>query len=642
MPPGPGGRDRATGKDSLAESRQSNLLPVNTWDCLRRLLSCARPYRARLALGILTGFVAGASNALMLGSAKVVVDTIFTKVELGWMQAQLAKLPESLSFLAPAWRWFLEQQEIVRSNPKGWATVAIVCLIPMAMLIRGFFTYLSAYLTGWVSMRTITDLQIRLFSHLLSLPASFFNRMSTGELMGRVGQASSLQSLVAQSLVTLIREPITILSLLALLLYTQPKLTIIALSTMPIALLPFIIYARKLRKSVEGAVGQNLTLGRVMHETLTGYRVVKAYNLEDRMTEDYRQTARRAFSFNMRSTRASELPGPIMEFIAGLGVAMFLIYMKLFSNDPTPGDLILFVGSIFSIYKPIKDLLRLRNQFHQAAVSGEIVFGLLDMQSDIPEPAHPKPLQARNAPIRFENLSFSYGEKGALHGVTLTVPAGQMIALVGASGSGKTTLTNLLLRFYDPQSGSIRIGDTDIRAVHSKDLRSQIAVVTQDVILFNDTIRNNILLGRPDASEAEVIQAAKHAHAHEFILEKPEGYDTAIGERGAQLSGGQRQRVAIARAILRNAPILVLDEATSALDTESERIVQAALDELMEGRTTICIAHRLSTVQKADLIVVLAEGRIVEEGRHAELLARNGAYRRLYDLQFQTEPPKDD
>jgi len=611
-----------------------NLLGVTGIECLRRLLTWARPYRARLVLGVLTGFVAGASNALMLGSAKVVVDTIFTTVEDGWMQAQLAKLPEALSFLAPAYQWFLEQQEIVRANPKGWATVVIVCLIPAAMLVRGVFTYLSAYLTCWVSFRTIVDIQTRLFAHLLSLPASFFNRMSTGDLMARLGQAGNMQTVIAPAVVTLVREPITILSLLALLLYTQPKLTLLALSTMPIALLPFIIYARKLRKSVEGLVGQMLNLGRVMHEALTGYRVVKAYNLEDRMTEEYRETARRGFSFNMRATRASELPGPIMEFIAGFGVALFLIYMKLFSTDPTPGDLILFVGSIFSMYKPIKDLLRLRNSLHQAAVSGEVVFSLLDTQSDIAEPANPKPLKAAGAPIRFESLSFAYADKPAVHDVTLTVPSGKMVALVGQSGSGKTTLTNLLLRFYDPQSGCIRIGDTDIREVHSRDLRDQIAVVTQEVILFNDTIRNNLLLGRPGATEVEMIDAAKHAHAHEFILEKPEGYDTQIGERGAQLSGGQRQRIAIARAILRSAPILVLDEATSALDTESERMVQAALDDLMEGRTTICIAHRLSTIVKADLIVVLAEGRVVEQGAHAELLARNGVYRKLYDMQF--------
>jgi subfamily B ATP-binding cassette protein MsbA len=339
----------------------------------------------------------------------------------------------------------------------------------------------------------------------------------------------------------------------------------------------------------------------------------------------------------MRGTRASELPGPIMEFMAGLGISIFLIYMAFLSPETTAGDLTVFAGGVFSMYKPIKDLFRLRNQLYQMSAAADVVFGLLDTRSDILEPTAPKALQPSGAAILFDRISFAYGEKGALHDVHLTVPSGRMVALVGASGSGKTTLTNLLLRFYDPQSGSIKIGNIDIREVLTKDLRNAIAVVTQEVILFNDTIRNNILMGREGATEADVIQAAKHAHAHEFIMEKPDGYDTQIGERGAQLSGGQRQRIAIARAILRNAPILVLDEATSALDTESERIVQAALDELMKGRTTICIAHRLSTVQRADQIVVLSEGRIVEQGTHAQLLARGGTYKHLHDLQFRDE-----
>jgi subfamily B ATP-binding cassette protein MsbA len=326
-----------------------------------------------------------------------------------------------------------------------------------------------------------------------------------------------------------------------------------------------------------------------------------------------------------------------MEVVAAVGVGLFLFYLTVFSSEPTPGDLILFSGAIFSMYKPIKELLRLRNHLDRAAVGGDLVFSLLDTRSDIPEPAEPKPLDGRNAPIHFDHISFSYGEKGAIHDVTLTVPPGKTVALVGSSGSGKTTLTNLLLRFYDPQSGSIRIGNTDIREVLSKDLRDQIAVVTQDVILFNDSIRNNILLGRPGATEEEMIAAAKHAHAHGFIMEKPGGYDALIGERGAKLSGGQRQRISIARAILRNAPILVLDEATNALDTESERMVQNALDGLMMGRTSICIAHRLSTVQNADLIVVMAEGRIAEQGTHGELLAKGGTYKHLYDLQFRNE-----
>ncbi len=263
------------------------------------------------------------------------------------------------------------------------------------------------------------------------------------------------------------------------------------------------------------------------------------------------------------------------------------------------------------------------------------MFELLDIQNNIPEPARPKPLAAAGADIQFDNISFSYDSKINLQDIQLTVKAGQMVALVGASGSGKTTITNLLLRFYDPQKGAVRIGGTDIREVSTRDLRSQIAVVTQETVLFNDTIRRNIELGRPGATNEEIEAAARHAHAHEFIMENPQGYDLVIGEKGVSLSGGQRQRIAIARAILRNAPILILDEATSALDSQSERAVQDALEELMHGRTTICVAHRLSTIQKADVIVVLAQGRIVETGRHVDLLGRNGAYRKLHEFQSE-------
>jgi ABC-type multidrug transport system fused ATPase/permease subunit len=324
-----------------------------------------------------------------------------------------------------------------------------------------------------------------------------------------------------------------------------------------------------------------------------------------------------------------------MEFFGAVAVACFFIYIALFSRT-TPGGLIAFIGSIFLMYQPIKALIRLHNQLQQAEAATQYAFGVLNTQSCIEEPANPVPLRAQGADIRFEGVNFAYGEKSALSDINLTVETGHMVALVGSSGSGKTTLTNLLLRFYDPDQGVIRIGQTDIRQVALADLRRHIAIVTQETILFNDTISNNIALGRPGASSKEIVAAAKHAYAHDFIMDKPLGYDTVVGEKGLALSGGQRQRIAIARAILKNAPILILDEATSALDTESERAIQAALDELMQHRTTICIAHRLSTIQSADLIVVLHEGRIVETGRHAALLQHGGVYRKLYDLQFQT------
>ena len=314
---------------------------------------------------------------------------------------------------------------------------------------------------------------------------------------------------------------------------------------------------------------------------------------------------------------------------------MVFLYLAFQGNErPSSEDFLLFMGAVFSMYRPIKQLARLQNTFQQAKAASTRVFELLATTNTIVEPINPKPLRAAGADVHFENLAFAYGDKMVLQNINLSVKAGQIVALVGASGSGKTTLTSLLLRFYDPQQGAIRIGGTDIREVATRDLRNQIAVVTQETILFNDTLRNNIAFGRPGASEADILAAIKHAHAYEFIAEKPGGLDFVVGEKGALLSGGQKQRLSIARAIVKNAPILILDEATSALDTEVERAVQAALEELMQGRTTLCIAHRLSTIQKADLIVVLDQGRIIETGRHEELVQRGGVYQKLYDLQF--------
>jgi subfamily B ATP-binding cassette protein MsbA len=327
----------------------------------------------------------------------------------------------------------------------------------------------------------------------------------------------------------------------------------------------------------------------------------------------------------------------MIEFFGSVGIAGLFYYILLVSHTPIDsGEFLLFVGSVFSMYRPIKSLSRLYSQMEQANAASERVFELLATVSTLPEPANPIPLKAAGADITFNDIDFNYDQKPVFQNFNLTVKAGQMVALVGHSGSGKTTLTNLLLRFYDPQNGSVRIGGVDLRQIRTPDLRSQIAVVTQDTLLFDESIRRNIELGRPGATEDEIIAAAKHAHAHGFIMEKPAGYDTLIGEKGVMISGGQKQRLAIARAILKNAPILVLDEATSALDTQSERAVQAALEDLMQGRTTICIAHRLSTIKRADVIVVLDQGKIVEMGHHEDLLNQNGVYRRLYELQFQT------
>ena len=442
--------------------------------------------------------------------------------------------------------------------------------------------------------------------------------------------------MISGSLGSMVTDPVTVLALLGLMLAQrgQRTLALVSLVVLPLCMVPITIYGRKARKSARLMQGHVSELTSLMHESFTGNRIIKAYNLEATVLKQFQETTRKYIGHMMRLVRANEIPGQITEFLGVMGAALVLVYVAM-DNTTSAGDLIAFIVSIVIMYAPIKALAKLHNQLNQAAAASQKVFEMLQMTSTVVDPPKPVPLDARGADISFENIEFDYGDKPVFCGIDLRVKAGQMVALVGSSGSGKTTLANLLLRFYDPKRGAVRIGGTDIRDVSIKDLRRQIALVAQETILFNDTIRSNIALGRPGASDAEIEAAARHAYAHEFILQKPQGYDTVVGEKGAVLSVGQRQRITIARAILRDAPILVLDEATSALDTESERAVQAALEELMQGRTTICIAHRLSTIQSADVIVVLDKGRIVETGAHGQLIEARGYYCRLYELQFE-------
>ena len=416
----------------------------------------------------------------------------------------------------------------------------------------------------------------------------------------------------------------------------QPKLTLVSVIVFPVCLVPIIIYGRKVRKSARAVQEYNAALTNLMHESFTGNRVIKAYNLEATVIEQFKITTQKYVGQIMRVFRANEIPSQLMEFFGAAGLALVFFFVEQMPREqqPKPSDFL-------HVRPEHRDGLPAHQVAHaapQPAAPGprrqRTRFPTARPKNSVPEPAPPKMLHAAHADIEFQDLDFSYGEKPVLHHINLTVKAGQLVALVGASGAGKTTLANLLLRFYDPTHGAIKIGGVDLREVTTRDLRNQIAVVAQENILFNDTVRRNIELGRLGASGDEIMAAAKHAFAHDFIMQKPGGFDTVIGEKGVSLSGGQRQRIAIARAVLKNAPILVLDEATSALDTESERAVQSALDELMKGRTTICIAHRLSTILHADLIVVLDQGRIVETGRHAELIQRGGIYQKLYELQF--------
>ena len=571
-----------------------------------------------------------------MGAVRIVVQLVFEH------QTDLHQRLE----MAPHWikpvashlaHWVPEFQAPEPGNWLAWAV--IIATIPAIMLVRNLLQYLSIYLTNWSAMHAIADIRTALFSHLQNLSLVFFNQASTGDLIARItNDTQVLYGIVGTSFASVVKDPITIFVLLGYQLVTNTTLTLISVVVFPVCVVPIVVYGRKVRKSARAVQNFNAELTNLMHESFTGNRVIKAYNLEETVNNQFRSTTGRYVGQLMRVVRSNEIPSQLMEIFGALGIALVFFYiqhaMRLLppAQQPHETDFLTFVLTIVMIYPPVKSFTRLHNQVHQAKAASERVFELLAMKNTVSEPVSPKNLTSGMAGIDLQEVDFHYGAKQVLHRVSLEIKPGQLVALVGASGSGKTTLANLLLRFYDPSHGCIRIGGLDLRDIATRDLRNHIAVVAQENILFNDTIRRNIEMGRLGASHEEIVAAARHAHAYDFIMERPEGFDAVIGEKGVNLSGGQRQRIAIARAVLKNAPILILDEATSALDAESERAVQSALDGLMQGRTTICIAHRLSTIMHADRIVVLDQGRIVEMGTHDELLSREGAYQKLYRL----------
>jgi len=520
----------------------------------------------------------------------------------------------------------------------------MLTVLPLAIMglgvIKGAFTFGEGYLMNFVGQRVVANIRERLYSHLQTLSLSFFDRTPTGVLMARItNDVNSIQGAVSNAVTGMVKDVFTAVGLIGVVFYRDWQLALVAILVFPLAVYPFVQFSRKLRKISKRTLETMAYISTFLQETIFGHRIVKAFNMEAYENRRFKDANERYFRYLMKRVKIRALSNPIMEWLAYIGIGSFIWIggYRVISGAMTVGDFFSFLTAMALLYDPMRGLSKVNLLIQEGIVAARRVFAILDLEPAVTDFPDARVLPAFSRKIEYRNVSFRYADEMILKRITFAVKPGEKVALVGSSGAGKTTLVNLLPRFYDVTKGKILIDGMDIRHVTLKSLRGQIGVVAQQTLLFNDTVRNNIAYGRPDIPEEEAIKAATMADAHDFIVKLPQGYDTVIGEQGVRLSGGQRQRISIARALLKNAPILILDEATSSLDTESEREVQGALDRLMEKRTVLVIAHRLSTVRNVDRILVLSEGRIVEEGVHKELMAIGGEYKKLYELQFQDE-----
>jgi subfamily B ATP-binding cassette protein MsbA len=570
----------------------------------RRLLSYLKPYRIRLLWAAVFMLLSSA----MISAQTYLVKPVIDKVIIG------------------------NDWELGR-----WVPLALI----LVSVLKGITWYARDYFMGYIGQRVVNDIRDQLYSHIQQLSFSYFTRTPTGVIMSRiVNDVNLVQGALTRVPSSLVQGIFTMAALTGYIIYLNWKLAAFAVIVLPFAGAALSKFSRRFRKTSTQMQEQIGDLTAHLQETISGIRIVKAFGMEQYEGRRFAARNRELFNSLMRSIKTSAISHPVMEVISMTGTAFVILYglyAIIISNTMTPGDFFSFTVALVFFYRPLKDLNGINNMVQDGIAAAKRIFEVLDTEPEITNQPGAVTLGRTFRTIELRGVSFRYDDTPVLKGINLKVAAGETIAIVGKSGGGKTTLVNLLPRFYDVSDGAILIDGRDIRTATLESLRACTAIVTQQTILFNDSVRNNIAYGHAEKSFDDVVRAAQAAYADDFIRSLPQGYDTVIGESGVKLSGGQRQRIAIARAILKDAPILILDEATSSLDTESEREVQTALERLMQGRTSFVIAHRLSTIMNADRIVVLGGGQVVEEGRHGELLARGGVYKSLYDQQFRDE-----
>jgi ATP-binding cassette, subfamily B, bacterial MsbA len=604
---------------------------------LMRLIRYALPYWWQILSSVVLMAFVGALDAFKYLLIGPILDRVLNPLT-GSKNIQL--------FVIPVTHHPVYLQQLLPSHFTNAWTMVAVALVGSTVL-KGIFDYSGTYLVNHAGFGMITDLRDDLYNAIMRRSAAFFSRHATGTILSAIiNDIERIQYAMSTVLAEFLQQFFTFLAVAGVVVVLGGKLSWALLLFVPIIIYSSRKIGSRVRTTTRHGQDKLAEIQNILHEAITGNRIVKAFNSEKWEILRFRGAARRLFRANLRSVAATAISSPLMDIFGAAGIALLLLLGReqVKHGDMTPSIFVAFITAVFSLYNPIRKFAQFNNNFQQALGASSEIFKFMDIEDDVREKPHAKRLPPFSKAVQFEHVNFSYGTHGedarVLHDIDLEVHRGEVIAIVGSSGSGKSTLVHLIPRFFDVSEGRLLIDNHDVRDVTLSSLREQVGIVTQETVLFNDTARNNIAYGQPHVPLKQVEAAARAALAHDFIEALPAGYDEVIGERGVRLSGGERQRIAIARAILKNAPILILDEATSALDSESEALVQSALHNLMSGRTVFVIAHRLSTVRRADRIMVIENGAIADIGSHENLMAKLGTYRRLYDLQFSDFEPR--